>query len=492
MSTPAFEAEADWNRLYIDGDWRPATSEATIPVENPATRETFAEVPAGTTADVDAAYEAAAAAQPDWASLPRDERDEYVADMRAAIKDRFGELVELLGREGGSTGDKAAGEVGIALADYALALDLEPPEVETTESAFVDAKQNHVVHEPVGVVGIISPWNYPFHLSTRALAPALALGNTVVLKPATDTPITGGLLLARIADEVGLPDGVVNVVTGRGSDIGDRMAGHPIPRVISFTGSTDVGKRVASQAGQSVALPALELGGNAPFVVTADADVQDAAAAGAYGSFYHQGQVCISANRHLVHEDVYDEYVDRLVEHAESLTIGDPLDEDVDFGPVVNESQRDDLLEFIEQTVAEGATLETGGEAEDLFVEPTVLSDATNEMAAACNEHFGPIAPIVSVADDEEAIELANDTEYGLSAAVFAGDVEHGRELAARIDAGMVHVNDHPIQEEPWTPFGGMKESGVGRYHGEWIRDELLEPKWISTQHEPREYDFLQ
>jgi aldehyde dehydrogenase (NAD+) len=490
MSTPAFEAEADWNRLYIDGEWRPAGNDESIAVENPATRETFAEVPAGTTDDVDAAYEAADAAQDEWAALPRKERDEYVAAMRAEIKDRFGELTELLGREGGSTGDKAAGEVGIALADFGLALDLDPPEPETRDSMFVEDKQHHVVHEPVGVVGLISPWNYPFHLSTRALAPALALGNTVVLKPATDTPITGGLLLARIADEVGLPDGVLNVVTGRGSEIGDRIAGHPIPRVISFTGSTDVGKSVARQAGEAVSLPALELGGNGPFVVTADADVADAAAAGAYGSFYHQGQVCISANRHLVHESIYDEYVDQLVEHAESLTIGDPLEDGVDFGPVVNESQRDDLVEYVEETVQQGATLETGGDADGLFVEPTVLSDATNDMAAACNEHFGPVAPVIPFSTEDEAIELANDTDYGLSAGVFAGDVEHGRALADRIDSGMVHVNDHPIQEEPNAPFGGMKESGLGRYHGHWIRDELLEVKWISTQHEPREFDF--
>jgi len=492
MATPEGESESGWDRIYVDGEWRPASSGEVIPVENPATREQFAAVPAATEADVDAAYEAAAAAQPAWARLPREERLEYVEAARDALKSRFDEVVDLLAQEGGSAHGKGGGEVAISLSDFRTALTQEPPEPEERESVFVEGKTNHVVHEPVGVVGIISPWNYPLHLSTRAFAPALALGNTVVLKPATATPVTGGLLLAEIADEVGFPDGVVNVVTGRGSEIGDRMAGHPIPRVLSFTGSTDVGRRVASEAGSAVTLPALELGGNAPNVVTDDVDVERVARIGAVGSFTHQGQVCISINRHVVHEDVYDEYVDELVANAESLELGDPsANSDVDLGPVIDESQRDDLLTYVEESVEAGATLETGGSARDLFVEPTVLSGATNEMAAACNEHFGPVAPVIPVRSDEEAIEVANDTEYGLSAAVQCDDLERARTLADRIDAGMVHVNDHPIQDEPNAPFGGTKQSGLGRYNGEWIVEELLETKWISLQHEDRDYDLV-
>lgn len=490
MSKVALQPDTDWSRLYVDGEWVSADGGDTMWVTNPATQEEFTEVPAGTTADVDAAYEAANAAQGDWAARPREEREEILQRALDEIGDRFGEMVTLLGVESGSTGTKAAGEVAIAKADFRMALGLDLPEEETRDSPFFEGKESHVVYEPVGVVGVISPWNFPLHLSTRAVAPALALGNTVVLKPASATPITGGLLLAKILDEAGVPDGVFNVVTGRGSEIGDRMAGHPVPRVISFTGSTAVGRQVAAQAGESLALPALELGGNAPFVVTADADVDQAIGAGAYGSFFHQGQVCISINRHLVHEDVYDEYVAGLVEKAESLVIGDPTDEETTFGPIINEGQRDDLLAFVEESVEQGATLQTGGEAEGLFFEPTVLSDATNDMAAACDEHFGPIAPVIPFSDDEEAIELANATEYGLSAAVYAGDTAHGRELADQIEAGMVHVNDHPIQDEPNAPFGGVKNSGLGRYNGEWIRDELVEANWISVQTEDRDYDF--
>ena len=492
MATQAYEADSDWSQLYIDGEWVEASSGETIPVENPATREVFAEVPAATEDDVDAAYEAADAAQPEWEAMGREKRSELVGAMLEEFESRFAEVISLLVQEGGSTQSKASGEATISMVDFQTALEVEAPGEDVRDSQFFEGKKHHIVHEPVGVVGVISPWNYPLHLTTRALAPALTLGNTVVVKPASDTPITGGLLMAKIADEVGIPDGVVNVVTGKGSEIGDRMAGHPVPRTISFTGSTSVGKRVASQAGNSIALPALELGGNGPNVVTEDVDVEQAAEVGAVGSFTHQGQVCISINRHIVHEDVYDEYVDRLVEHAESLTVGDPADEGVDFGPVVNESQRDDLAAYVEQTVEEGATLETGGDYDELFFEPTVLSGATNDMAASCNEHFGPVAPVIEASSTEEAIELANDTEYGLAAAVQCRDLARARELADQVEAGMVHINDHPIQDEPNAPFGGVKESGLGRYNGEWVVDEMVEPKWISVQHEDRDYELLE
>ncbi|AJF25116.1 aldehyde dehydrogenase [Haloarcula sp. CBA1115] len=489
MSQP--DSQTAWSQLYIDGEWRDAGASDTIPVTNPATGEEIAAVPAGTEGDVNDAYQAAEAAQSDWAALSREERNEYVQAMIGVMQERLDEIVELLATESGSVQAKATAEANFAMADFQSALEMVPPEEEVRDSMYHEDKDHHIVREPAGVVGIISPWNFPLHLTTRALGPALALGNTVVIKPATDTPITGGLLLADIAEEAGLPDGVVNVVTGHGSDIGDRMAGHPTARVMSFTGSTAVGRSVASQAGDALALPALELGGNGPFVVTEDADIEAAAKAGSVGAFGHQGQVCISINRHLVHEDVYDEYVEKLVEHAESLTIGNPLDEDVEFGPIINESQVDQLTSFIEQTVDAGATLETGGEVEDLFLEPTVLSGCTNDMSAACNEHFGPVAPVIPFESDEEAVELANDTEYGLAAGVYSGDIEHGRSIADQIDAGMVHVNDHPIQDEPNAPFGGMKNSGLGRYNGEWIMDELTETKWISVQHEERDYQLL-
>ena len=492
MATPELQAEANWNQIYVDGEWRDASSGETIPVENPATQETFTEVPAATEADVDAAYDAAEAAQAEWAATPREERVDILQNVHDQLNARYAEIADVLAKEAGAAGYRIMGEFATAVGDVELAMDIEVPGEETRPSQSFEGKTHHIVHEPVGVVGVISPWNFPLHLSLRAVAPAIALGNTVVLKPATDTPISGGLLIAKICEEAGVPDGVVNVVTGKGSEIGDRMAGHPTPRVISFTGSTEVGRHVAAQAGESLALPALELGGNAPHIVTDGADVEKAARAGAFGSFFHQGQVCISINRHLVHQDVYDEYVDRLVDHAETLVIGDPSEDDsVTFGPVQNETQRDDLVEFIERSVDQGAEIETGGDAEGLFVEPTVLSNCTNDMPTACNEHFGPVAPIIPFSSDEEAIELANDTEYGLSSSVHCEDLDRARTIADQLEAGMVHINDQPINEEQNAPFGGVKDSGLGRYHAEWIVRELTEPKWISVQEEERDYQIF-
>ncbi|WP_115862451.1 aldehyde dehydrogenase family protein [Halorussus litoreus] len=490
MPTTDFTIDGDWNALYIDGEWVERGDRDEITVENPATRERATAVPAGTEDDVDRAYEAAAGAQSAWADRPAEERASVIEDAVDLLDERRDEILDALAVESGSANAKAFAEwqtaQGMCYHATGLAGELG---TETSES-MIPGKENEVERVPEGVVGVISPWNFPFNLSMRAVAPALATGNAVVLKPASATPVTGGLLLARLFEEAGLPDGLLNVVTGRGSDVGDRMAAHPELDVMAFTGSTEVGKQVAATAAENLALPAMELGGNNPFVVTADADVDAAVDSAVFGSFLHQGQICISINRHLVHESVYDEYVEKLAERAESLPIGDPRERENVVGPIIDEGQRDQILEYVEQTVEAGATLETGGDHDDLFVEPTVLSNATNDMAAACNEHFGPVAPVIAFSDEDEAVDLANDTEYGLAAAIHSGDLDRSRDLADRIDAGMVHLNDQPVNEEPAIPFGGMKASGLGRYDGEEILNEFTTTKWISTQTEPREYPF--
>ncbi|WP_276299781.1 aldehyde dehydrogenase family protein [Halorussus lipolyticus] len=490
MTERGFTTDDSWNALYLDGEWVEDEDRDTIAVENPATREQLTEVPAGTEEDVDLAYESAAEAQDDWADKSADERNEVIENAIGILDEKRDEILESLAVESGSANAKAFAEWQTAkgMAHHATGFG-EKMGTEEHDS-MIPGKENEVERVPEGVVGVISPWNFPFNLSLRAVVPALATGNSVVLKPASSTPVVGGLLIARIFEEAGLPDGVLNVVTGKGSDIGDRMASHPELDVMAFTGSTEVGKRVASLAGETLALPAMELGGNNPYVVTEDADVDAAVDSAVFGSFLHQGQICISINRHLVHESVYDEYVEKLAERAESLPIGDPRERENVIGPVIDEGQRDDLIDYIEETVEAGATLETGGEADGLFVEPTVLSDAENDMPAACNEHFGPIAPVIPFSDEDEAVELANDTEYGLAGAVHTTDLDRGRDLADRIDAGMVHVNDQPINEEPAIPFGGMKASGIGRYDGDEIFHEFTQTKWISVQNEPREYPF--
>lgn len=491
-----YRIDADWSAQYIDGEWRESTSKDSIPVDDPSTRESVTDVPRGTTEDVDAAYTAAVAAQSEWAQTPPARREELVQNLLRVMGEHSEEIVELLATEAGQI--EGIGEISVQLAEDQIAESATMPRRMKGERAAsnIPGKENLIQREPQGVVTVISPWNFPLNLSARAVVPAVAAGNTVVLKPATNTPVVGGLLFARLFEEAGFPDGVLNVVTGRGSEIGDRVASHDASDVVAFTGSTEVGRRVAAAAGENLAVPAMELGGNNAHIVTEEADIDQAVDAGVFGSFAHQGQVCISINRHVVHEDIYDEYVEKLTERASNLPAGS-AHEDVVVGPIIDESQRDKIVGYIETTIEEGATLETGGnivELDDvddsLVVEPTVLSDVTNEMSAACNEHFGPVVPIIPASDVDEAIEIANDTEMGLSGSVHAGDVAAGRRIAQRMETGMVHVADQPINDEAHVPFSGTGASGVGGYNCEDFLDEVTEKKWISLQHEPREFPF--
>jgi aldehyde dehydrogenase (NAD+) len=482
--------DTDWTVQYIDGDYVPPEDRDTIAVEDPSTRDQFTEVPAGTTDDVDAAYEAAVDAQNEWANTSPQQRASVVRNARDLLKEHRDDIIELLATESGTTQTKGFAEFYTSVGITGEAASFPTRMHGDRQQSTVEGKENIVVREPQGVVGIISPWNFPLNLSIRAVAPAVAAGNSVVLKPASNTPVTGGLLVAKIFEAAGLPEGVLNVVTGRGSEIGDRVAGNPHADVVSFTGSTAIGRQVAATAGENLALPAMELGGNNVHVVTDDADLDQAVDAGVFGSFLHSGQICISINRHLVHESVYDEYVDRLADRAADLPTGSAHDPNTVVGPIIDESQRDEILDYIERTVDEGATLETGGDHDDLVVEPTVLSDATNDMAAACNEHFGPVAPVIPFSDDDEAVEMANDTEYGLSGSVHAGDVGRARDIADRIDTGMIHINDQPVNDEPHMPFGGYNDSGIGRYNGDYVLDEFTQEKWISVQRDDRDYPF--
>ncbi|GGN22000.1 aldehyde dehydrogenase family protein [Halarchaeum nitratireducens] len=495
--TADLSPSADWNALYVDGEWRESESGETIDVEDPSTREVITQVPAGTEADVNAAYEAAADARQAWAAHPPAAREQVVQQVLRTLQDYREDVIDLLVAEAGGT--RVMAETSVQLAsDQASEAATLPRRMkgEHAESNIPD-KEHLVRRTPAGVVTVISPWNFPLNLSMRAVAPAIAAGNSVVLKPATNTPITGGLLFAKLFEETDLPPGVLNVVTGRGSEIGDRVAGHPESDVVAFTGSTEVGRRVGAAAGKNLAEAALELGGNNAHVVTDGADLDAAIDAGVFGSFVHQGQVCISINRHIVHEAVYDEYVERLTERAEDLPRGSAHDPSTVVGPIIDERQRGKMLSYVEDTVDAGATLETGGGIHELdgvedslVVEPTILSGVTNEMPTACNEHFGPIAPVIPFSDVDEAIEMANDTEYGLSGSVHAGDVGAGARIARRMETGHVHVNDQPVNDEAHVPFGGIGASGVGTYNGEAFLREITEKQWLSLQHEPRDFPF--
>ena len=327
-------------------------------------------------------------------------------------------------------------------------------------------------------------------MSNRSAAPALALGNAVVIKPSSDTPVTGGLLLAEIFDEAGLPPAVLSVVVGAGHDIGDAFVDHPAPRVLSFTGSTPVGRRIGEHAGRGVKRVCLELGGNGPFIVLDDADLDRAVDAALFGKFMHQGQICMAINRILVDTRRYDDFVERFAARASALKAGDPSDPKTVVGPLINRKQLEKIEGLVNATLERGARPVVRGAAAGLVLSPVVLADVTNDMPAAREELFGPVAPILRFDGDDEAVRLANDTEYGLSSGIFCGDIERGVRMAKRIEAGMTHVNDSPVNDDPNTAFGGEKASGIGRFGGEWAMREFSTDHWISVQHEPRSYPF--
>lgn len=489
ISTLAITPEAGWHSLYIDGDWRQGDRDS-IDIQNPATRKSFATVPASTEADVDAAVEAAAAAQETWAETRPEERSGVFREVANLVDTHREDIAHLLAVESGSTWGKAMFESRDTKWMLEASARLTQQVRGQQSDSAVPGKENLILREPVGVVGVITPWNLPLYLAMRSVGPALAAGNAVVLKPDETTPLTGGLVLAKLFDEAGLPDGLLNVVPGVGSTAGAHLSQHATPSVISFTGSTTVGRTVAKNAVDNFNQPALELGGNAPQIVLEDADLDRAIDAAVFGSFVHQGQGCITINRHLVHESLYDEYVSRLADRASSLPVGDPRTKETVIGPIINEEQRNKMASFVDQSVDQGATIETGGEYSELFFQPTVLSGVHNEMSAACNEHFGPIAPVISFQSESEAIEIANDTEYGLSSSIHSTDLSRARRLADDIEAGMVHINDQTLNDEPRVPFGGVKSSGMGRFNDQWALDKFTTTKWVSVQHDPREYPF--
>ena len=343
---------------------------------------------------------------------------------------------------------------------------------------------------PVGVVGAITPWNSPSVLGMRVVAPALALGNAVVMKPDPQTPVCGGAMFEAVFREAGLPEGLLQIVVG-GADVGEAIVTDPNVDVVSFTGSTAAGRRVGELAGRLLKKVSLELGGNNAFVVLDDADLEAAASAGAYASFQFQGQVCFATGRHIVHRSVADAYVDALAGKARRLRLGDPYRQDVDLGPIVNEKQLARVDDIVRRSVEGGARLVEGGTHEGLFYRPTVLTGVTSDLPAWTDEIFGPVAPVVTFDTDEEALALANDSEYGLAGAVYSRSTSRGLALAQRIRSGMVHVNDQTVNDEAVIPFGGMGASGNGsRFGGAANWDEFSQWQWVTVRDVPRSFPF--
>ncbi|MFF5536893.1 aldehyde dehydrogenase family protein [Streptomyces cinerochromogenes] len=473
----------DLAQQYIDGEWRPGTGSWDVIDFNPYDDEKLASITVATVDEVDQAYQAAARAQKKWAETnPYTRRAVFERALRL-IEDREQEIADLIIAELGGTRVKAGFELHLAKEFLRESIHLAlRPEGRILPSP-TEGKENRVYRVPVGVVGVISPFNFPFLLSLKSVAPALALGNAVVLKPHQNTPIAGGTLLAKIFEEAGLPGGLLNVVVTDIAEIGDAFIEHPVPKVISFTGSDKVGRHVATVCAKHFKRAVLELGGNSALVVLDDADLDYAVDAAVFSRFVHQGQVCMAANRVLVDASVADEFTEKFVAKVKTLKVGDPRDPETVIGPVINSAQANAISGTVEQALAEGATALVRGSTTNNLVGPTVLTGVPADSALLRQEVFGPVVFLVPFDGEEEAVRIVNDTPYGLSGAVHTGDIERGVAFAKRIDTGMFHVNDGTVHDEPIVPFGGEKHSGLGRLNGETTLEAFTTVKWISVQH---------
>lgn len=479
-----------FTQQYINGTWKQGSSEKTVENYNPYSNELLQTIQSANEKDLNEAYEYAEKAQSSWVDVSPAEKQAYFDRLLQVMNERKDEIVDWLVKESGSTKVKSQVEFQAAMAIVKEASSFPTRMEGTILPSNVPGKNNYVHRSAKGVIGVIGPWNFPFHLALRSIAPAIATGNTVVVKPASDTPVTSGLLIADLFHEAGFPEGVINVLVGRGSEIGDAFVEHPAAKLISFTGSTEVGSHIGELAGKHLKDTALELGGNNAMLVLKDADIDRAVQAAAFGKFLHQGQICMSLNRIIIHESIYDKFTEAFKNKVESLKAGNPADDDTVVGPVINEEAIKRIQQDVDESVSQGAKKLLGGKVEGNLMHPVVLSHVTNDMPIAKNEIFGPVAALIKVKDEEEAIQIANDSPYGLSGSIFTTDRYHGMEVAKRIETGMIHINDQSVNDEAHVAFGGEKQSGIGRFGGEWAIDKFTTVKWISVQSEYREYPF--
>jgi aldehyde dehydrogenase (NAD+) len=467
----------DRTHFYIDGGWVAPLGSETIAVENPSTEQVIGHVPAGTAADVDRAVAAAKAAFPAWSALTLAERAEHLRRLHGALGARHQEIAKTVSEELGTPiriSQMVQAGLPLVVLNNAIELALAPREEETVGNSTV-------VREPVGVVGAITPWNYPLHQVIAKLAPALAAGCTVVLKPSEVTPMVAYVLFDAI-HEAGLPAGVVNLVAGYGPEVGEAIAAHPDVDMVSFTGSTAVGKRISHLAADRIARVALELGGKSANVILADADLDRAVKHGIGNAYLNSGQTCTAWTRMLVHRDRYEEAVELAGKVAATFTLGDPFDENTRLGPLSSDKQRQRVRTYIEKGLSEGARLVTGGVDAEVpetgyFVAPTVLADVDPDSTVAQEEIFGPVIVIIPFEDDDDAVRIANNSRYGLAGGVWSADPARAEAVARRMRTGAVDINGAAFN--PQAPFGGYKQSGLGRELGEHGFNEFLQVKAI-------------
>lgn len=475
------------DQQFIAGQWQPGRSQKMIQNLNPYTQDTIFTLQAASTADVNAAYAAADKAFQQGAIKSVELRQQILQKLQQVIQARQDEIIDWLILESGSTRFKAGLEVGAALSIIQESQKF-PEQIKTEQLESKDPQRKSLVlRKPLGVIGIISPWNFPFHLSMRSVAAAIACGNSAVLKPASDTPVTGGTLLGKLFEEAGLPAGVLNVVSGAGSEIGDYFVEHPIPKMISFTGSTEVGQKVGSKALASPRIKrlALELGGNAPLVILDDADLDLAVELTIMGRFIHQGQICMSTNRVIVDASIHDAYVEKLLERVKTVAVGDPNLEETIIGPIINQSQVKKHQQIIQSAKEQGAELVYEGGIEGNLVYPHIFTGVAPESPLAQEESFGPILPILKAHDEAHALKLANDTRFGLSSAVCTSNIERSVHFTEQLDIGMTHINSISVADQANAPpFGGEKNSGLGRFNGRWIFVEFTRIHWLTVPNE--------
>jgi acyl-CoA reductase-like NAD-dependent aldehyde dehydrogenase len=480
-------------RQFIGGEWTGASDGATFEDLDPYSGEVLATVPAGTREDARRAVEAAAAAFPAWSQTPPAERQRVFLAAADILEGRRDEVVGLLASETGCTFGFGMFQMSFVpgLLRQAAALPYSP--LGQILPSDLPGAMAMGLRRPVGVVGAISPWNAALILSARSIAAPLALGNTVVAKPSEESPFVGGLLWGEIFTEAGLPDGVLNVVAhapGQAGPIADELVENPRVRRINFTGSTNTGRKLAEAAGRHLKRLVLELGGYNPLLVLDDADLDYAVDATAFGAYLHQGQICMSARRLLVDRRVADSYLDRLASKTAGLKVGDPSEPDTIIGPLINQRALDTVAGRVAEAVAKGAKVLAGGERVGRCFQATLLADVPADSELARVETFGPVATVEVVDGADAAVERANDTAYGLAAGILTGNPDRGLALAERLQAGIVHVNDQPVHDEPQMPFGGVKDSGWGRFGGQAAVDEFTELKWVTVQSGTRPFPF--
>ena len=480
-------------KMYINGEWVDALGKEVYDDFNPYTGEVFAKVASGKRADAKRAVEAAVAAFAAWSQTLPAERQALFLKAADLLEKKRDEIVAILQEETGCT------------FPFAMFQSMFTPSLLREAASQVHQPTGEVIpadlpgafylaiRQPIGVIAGIAPWNAPLILSLRAICMPIAYGNTAILKPSMESAAAGGVIIAEIFHEAGFPKGVLNLVTngpGKSNEIGDEFIENPTVRRINFTGSSAVGRQLAEKAGRYLKRVSLELGGQNPMIILRDADLENAVNAAAFGGFLHQGQICMSTRRVIVEKPIAKEFTEKFVKKVSALKVGNPKEPDTIIGPIINQQQFDHVKNSVDAAVRDGAKILCGGKFKGLCYYPTVLTNVKPGTPFSCEETFGPVVSLIEAKDADEAVAVANDTAYGLSAAVVTGDFVKGMSVAERIESGVVHINDQTVGDEPQVPFGGVKDSGWGRFGGRAALEEFTELRWISMQRTPRHFPF--